>query len=267
MTKKVVITMKIGAQLYTCTKFCQDLDGLAETLKKVADIGYKTVQLSGVCAYEADWMNEQLKKNGLEAIITHINATEVADKTDAVIEKHKKMGIKYIGIGGLLGLWNPDYNEKPKEYWANFATRFVPAAQKIKNAGCYFMYHNHHYEFMDKDGEILHDFLVRNFSPDIMGFTLDLYWVKEAGRDPVTMLNELKGRTPVVHFKDMAIMPDGEHRYASVGSGILDWDSIIKTCLDNGVEYAMVEQDNCYDEDPFVCLKKSYDFLTSKGLD
>ena len=258
--------MKIGAQLYTCTKFCQDLDSLSESLKKVADIGYKTVQLSGVCDYEADWMNEQLAKNGLEAIITHIDAAEVADKTDAVIAKHKKMGIKYIGIGGLLGLWYPDYNQRPKEYWANFATRFVPAAQKIKDAGCYFMYHNHHWEFMEKDGEILYDFLLNNFSPDIMGFTLDLYWVKEAGRDPVTMLNELKGRTPVVHFKDMKIMPDGEHRYASVGSGILDWDSIIKTCLDNGVEYAMVEQDNCYDEDPFVCLKKSYDFLTSKGL-
>jgi len=64
----------------------------------------------------------------------------------------------------------------------------------------------------------------------------------------------------------MAIMPDGEHRYAPVGSGILDWDAIIEVSLKNGIEYAMVEQDNCYDEDPFVCLKKSYDFLVSKGL-
>ena len=33
-----------------------------------------------------------------------------------------------------------------------------------------------------------------------------------------------------------------------------------------GVEYMLVEQDRCYDEDPFDCLKKSYDYLKSLGL-
>lgn len=39
--------MKIGAQLYTVRDFCKDLDGFALTLKKVADIGYKYVQVFG----------------------------------------------------------------------------------------------------------------------------------------------------------------------------------------------------------------------------
>ena len=29
-------------------------------------------------------------------------------------------------------------------------------------------------------------------------------------------------------------------------------------------KYALVEQDTCY-ESPFICLKKSYDFLSSLG--
>ena len=37
--------MKIGAQLYTVRDFCKTLDGFSETLKKVADIGYTTVQV------------------------------------------------------------------------------------------------------------------------------------------------------------------------------------------------------------------------------
>ena len=61
-------------------------------------------------------------------------------------------------------------------------------------------------------------------------------------------------------------MPDGEKRYAPVGTGELDFEKIIKTSLDLGVEYAFVEQDDCYGEDPFVCLKKSYDYLTKMGL-
>ena len=51
--------MKTGAQFYTVRDFCKDLDGFAETLKKVADIGYKTVQISGTCAYEPEWLKAQ----------------------------------------------------------------------------------------------------------------------------------------------------------------------------------------------------------------
>lgn len=57
--------MKIGAQLYTVRNYTQNLEDFSETLKKVADIGYTTVQVSGTCAYEADWLKEQLDKTGL----------------------------------------------------------------------------------------------------------------------------------------------------------------------------------------------------------
>ena len=57
--------MKIGAQFYTIRDYCKNLDDFAESLKKVADIGYTTVQISGTCAYEADWLAEQLKATGL----------------------------------------------------------------------------------------------------------------------------------------------------------------------------------------------------------
>ena len=58
--------MQIGAQFYTIRDFTKDLDGLSESLKKVADIGYKTVQISGTCDFDAEWMKEELSKNGLK---------------------------------------------------------------------------------------------------------------------------------------------------------------------------------------------------------
>ena len=39
--------MKLGAQLYTIRDFCKDTESLNESLKKVAEIGYKYIQLSG----------------------------------------------------------------------------------------------------------------------------------------------------------------------------------------------------------------------------
>ena len=56
--------MKIGAQFFTIRDYCKTLSDLDESMKKVADIGYKHIQLSGVCAYEADWMAERLKAYG-----------------------------------------------------------------------------------------------------------------------------------------------------------------------------------------------------------
>lgn len=57
-----------------------------------------------------------------------------------------------------------------------------------------------------------------------------------------------------------------KRRFAPVGYGVIDFSKIIVTCMDLGVEYAFVEQDTCYGEDPFECLKKSYDYLKSMGL-
>ena len=81
--------MKIGAQMYTVREFCKDLDGFAETLAKLADLGFKFVQVSGTCAYEGEWLNEQLKKNGLECVITHNPYNEIMENTQATEEEHK----------------------------------------------------------------------------------------------------------------------------------------------------------------------------------
>ena len=50
--------MELGAQLFTLRDYCKDLDSFAETLKKGAEMGYRTVQGSGTCAYEAQWLKE-----------------------------------------------------------------------------------------------------------------------------------------------------------------------------------------------------------------
>ena len=44
----------ICAQLYTVRDFCKTLPEFAETVKKVAAIGYKTVQVSGIGDIKAE---------------------------------------------------------------------------------------------------------------------------------------------------------------------------------------------------------------------
>ena len=91
--------MEIGAQLFTVRDFCKDTESLSETLKKVADIGYKNVQVSGVCAYEPEWLREQLDKNGLKCVLTHVPLERLRDEAKKVSREHDVLDCTYIGLG------------------------------------------------------------------------------------------------------------------------------------------------------------------------
>ena len=254
--------MIIGAQLYTLRDFCRNLDDFSETLKKVADIGYTSVQVSGTCPYEAEWLRDELKKNGLTCGITHFDFNRVLNDTDKVIEEHKTFGCRYIGLGSMPGGASKyaEFRDNPK---------LIPAVDKIAAAGMKFMYHNHsgEYETLMEDGRPVMFHLSDDFTPAQMGFTLDTYWVKYGGFDVVPEIERLAGRLPVIHFKDMFLTEDGEKKMSWVGGGnVLDFEKIVEAFLGAGTEFGYVEQDNCNGEDPFLCLKKSYDYLTSLGL-
>ncbi|MBQ7011141.1 MAG: sugar phosphate isomerase/epimerase [Clostridia bacterium] len=248
--------MIIGAQFYTVREFCKTPEGVAETLKRVADIGYKAVQISGTCPLDPAWLKAELDKNGLICPLTHTKPDLITGKTDAVIEAHDIIGAPYVGLG---------YRkiQAEGEGYDGFDRIFRPSMEKIAAAGKKFMYHNHAMEFEKLDGTIILDTLAERYSPELLGFTLDTYWVKVGGYEPVDYIRKLAGRVDCVHFKDLG----EEKRMEWVGNGTLDFAAIAAACADAGTKYVFVEQDNCNGESPFDCLKKSYDHIESLGLE
>ena len=246
--------MEIGAQLFTVRDFCTTLEGLEETLKRIATIGYKNVQVSGVCDYDPQWMKETLDRYGLRCIITHIPIDRLKNETEAVVAGHTVMDCRYVGLGYY------GFNEKTP---ADFAEELAAVPSTLMKAGKYFMFHNHAYEFnKEADGTYYLDRLAELFPAEEMGFTLDTYWVSKAGLDPAEWLRRLKGRVPVIHLKD--ITPD--EKMAALGEGTIDFDAVFAAAEYSGVQYMMVEQDDCYGEDPFACLERSYQYLKQKGF-
>ena len=53
---------------------------------------------------------------------------------------------------------------------------------------------------------------------------------------------------------------------APIGEGNLNWNRIFKSAEAAGTRYMLVEQDNCNGEDPFECLRRSYEFLSACGF-
>ena len=54
---------------------------------------------------------------------------------------------------------------------------------------------------------------------------------------------------------------------APVGEGNINFDAVLYACESAGTEYLLAEQDDCYGEDPFDCLARSYKFLKAAGID
>lgn len=256
--------MKTGAQLYTIRAYTQNEKDFARSMKRIAQIGYKTVQISAVGKdIRPECIREICDENGLEIVLTHSDVNRILYDTEKLIAEHDIMGCRYIGIGAM-----PDRYRAP-EWLAHFAEDFREPSKKIADAGKLLMYHNHNFEFRKvkaegADGEkrIL-EYLCEWFGPQELGFTLDTYWVQAAGADVCQWIERLADRIPCVHLKDMAMSAEGPVM-APVMEGNLNFQAILNKLEGTSCKYLLVEQDICQGS-PFGCLKQSYDNLAATG--
>jgi sugar phosphate isomerase/epimerase len=237
------------------------LEDFAETLRKVAEIGYKTVQVSGTCEYDAEWLKAELDKNGLKCVLTHIPLKKLVEETDKVIRDHEILECDNIGLG-----WFSFKETKEGEKFDDFMQIIPGIAKKIADSGKYFMYHNHAHEFKKRDGKVILEHLKDTFDPKEFGFVVDTYWVQAGGGDPAQWIEDLFGRVPCIHLKDYSY--DGnDKQMAVVGEGNLNLARILKAAEAAGTEYLIVEQDQTNGEDPFDCLRRSYENLKKLGYE
>lgn len=249
--------MKIGAQFYTIRDFCNTKEGLYESLKKVADIGYTTIQLSGVCQYDPAEMKRELDRLGLKCVLTHTSPDRIQNETLQVARDHTVLGCDNVGLGWF------GYNSEGGENKVQlFIDTYTEPCKILKSEGKYFMYHNHAAEFKKVGNKTVMELMAEGMPKELMGFTLDTYWVQVGGGDPADYIERLSGRVPVIHLKDCAY----EQKMAVVGEGNINFDRVFKMAEASGTEYMMVEQDDCNGEDPFDCLRRSYEYLKACGF-
>lgn len=258
--------MQIGAQLYTVTDHMQTLEGLDLALKKVADMGYRSVQVSGTCAYEPEWLRDELQKYDLTCVLTHVDRKPLLENPEKVVRDHAIFGCKHIGLGSM-----PNNMRGTLEGYKEFRDTYLPVALKLRDLGAKFLYHNHWFEFDPLEGKDVIQRMLEDFPEDSVDFTLDLGWVAYAGKDVVELIHTLKGRLSRIHLKDYADKPadgsiDTPAYLRPIYEGKLPYDDYIRALREVGCEYALVEQDWCYGEDPFDCLKRSYDHIMARNI-
>ena len=242
--------MKLGITLYNFHSIIDTFEDLDNVLERLATIGVQVVQVSGIGKLDNYKVAEYCKKHNMEVCLTHVPMERILNDTDALIDEHKALGCNTIGLG-----WSPkEYRsvEGMKKYIADF----TPAAQKIKDAGMQYAYHNHHFELERYEGRTQLDIMIEDTDPDLFNFILDTHWLQTGGVYPPDYIRKVKGRMKVCHFKDYKIVNE-ERMYAEIGTGNIDLDECYRACVESGVEYIIIEQDST-DMDLFESAEISF---------
>ena len=279
--------VKIGVQASTVKKSFEEV-GPYETLKKLHDIGYNSIEVSQVATtpeniaeiqkatadfgMEVASMSASLKpqvKDG-ESLTTHY---------DKIVADCKAVGTDLLRIGML-----PIDAMASLDKVLEFCHDVNEVTQKLKEDGITLYYHNHHIEFRKYDGKFLLD-IIREKAP-LLGFELDVHWVQRGGANPLEVIKDYKGKVELIHLKDYRISEipqDGFDalytgdvakfmdyftntiQFAELGTGSLPLKAIIEESIASGARYLLVEQDDTYGVDPFESLKISSEYLLELG--
>ncbi len=75
-------------------------------------------------------------------------------------------------------------------------------------------------------------------------------------------MERLAGRIPVIHLKDCGY----NRRMDVIGEGNINFERVFEKAEAGGTKVMFVEQDYCNKEDPFDCLRRSYENLRAWGF-
>ena len=84
---------------------------------------------------------------------------------------------------------------------------------------------------------------------------LDLFHLNRNCNDMPEFIRKYAGRICMVHFKD-----EKDGSLVPAGQGQVNWQGVVKACLDAKVPYGFVEQEK-WERDPFDCMKDAMIWL------
>lgn len=254
---------RIGAEIREVSKFPPGLalytlrDSLREdyfgTLKKVADMGYHTVELFGHEHIPAREMKRALYDLGLRAVSIFVRGSDLEKGLKEHLEYAKSIKSQFIVTDA------PAETFQDETKFQGLITLLKKTAKILKQNNLQLLYHPHAPEFEKINNQFILDRLLKGVGPDLQ-LELDVYWIKKAGLSPHKTLKKYKGRVPLIHVKDIG--KQGETK--EVGYGNFDWPSIFSVATDIGVRYYFVEQD--VTPHPLKSVEMSIDYLKSIGF-
>ncbi len=227
-----------GLQLYSIK---EDMAiNAKESIKQVASFGYNYIEsFEGKNGMFWGMTNKEFKKYlddlGIKIISSHCDIQKDFERKAA---EAAEIGMKY-----LICPWKGP--QKSIDDFKKFADEFNKCGEVCKKNGIRFAYHNHDYSWKAMDGQIPQEVMMDNTDKNLVDFEMDIYWVVTAGIDPEVYFKKYKNRFRLCHVKDRmkTPLPDNKNSSCVIGTGSINFEKILKTGIDNGLNYFIVEQE------------------------
>jgi sugar phosphate isomerase/epimerase len=264
----------LALQLYTIRDaMATDVPG---SLKKVADLGYKYLELAKYAdgkfyGYEPAEFRKIVSDLGMEILSSHtqVEAQGITlENAKKMTEDHAKLGVKYC-----VQPWVVEEARKTVASYQKMVADWNKVGEIMKASGIQFGYHNHNFEFGTVEGKIPYfDIFLAELDKDLVTMEIDLFWVTKAGQNPVEIFKKYPGRFQLWHMKDMFTKQDPFFTttdvtdFAPVGAGVINFKEILAAKDIAGMKYLIVEQDRSREGKPFDDIQTSITNLTTKIL-
>lgn len=240
---------KIGIQLYTVRRAATA--DLAGTLERLANIGFKEVELAGYYNKTAAEFRDLLKANGLTAPSGHIAIELIENNPAKAFADAHAVGHQWVTVPSL-----PRGKHETEDDWKRVAAQFNAAATKAKAEGFRFAFHNHNDIVRTQNGILPVDILMRESDPALVFYQMDIYWAVSGGADPLALLARFPGRFKMFHVKD-GKPPYNDASQTDLGQGTIDFKPIFRNGTD--MEHYFMESDSA--ADPLAFADAGYKYL------
>lgn len=231
----------LGFQVWTVKdELVKDFAG---TLKKMAGLGYQSVEMCSPPGYESSGfgplmnmsgseMQKIAKDSGLDLISTHYGFGELKDNLSERIDFALESGQKQMICSSF---WLP--KNATVSDWLKAVDELNEIGAKTKKAGIQTGFHNHHMEFEKLEGKLIYDTLMEKFDPDMVKMQFQVA-VISIGYKAVDFFKKYPGRFISAHLADWS---SKEQKQVPIGQGIVDWKGFFAEAEKCGVHNYFVE--------------------------
>ena len=233
--------MPLGFQSWTIKdKLSADFPG---TLKMMADMGYKLIEMCSPKGYEqigfgaftkmktAD-IRKTIEDAGMKCPSCHFGSAEFNDENiDDRIQFAKDMGMTQMICSTF---WLP--KTATLDDYRAAADKLNKAAEKINKAGLQAGFHNHDFEFVKIDDKLIYDELLNRFDPKLVKMQFQTQVIVH-GYKAADYFKKYPGRFISAHLSDWS----ADKKEMAIGQGAIDWNEFFAAAKTGGVKNMFVE--------------------------
>ena len=252
-----------------------------DTLAKISNLGFNYIETTDL--EEAEQLKPLAEDHGIKIkssflfwlhitgnwhLKNSFNYPWSTDKTTLyeIAEKSASLGLTHINLGYISEA------ERDINTLKRVTEKLNYAAEIFSRFGLVFSYHNHAFEFENKNGFVFYDYLIQNTDANLVKLELDTLWSHVTGFDLINFIENFSHRIELIHLKnikphfpmtyDDSKMPD--NFFTSLDDGTIAMKELFQKAINQGIHHFYIEQD--FSENIFTDLDHSFQFCENNRL-